>query len=255
MDHQLLKPSLDKAKEEHNHLVFSYLTLRNLIGFSGMLLPLVLAVFPKRPTNYYGFEPSISDYFHTDRGDILVVNLSVLAVFLFTYTGYNWKERILTVIAAISGLGVAFVPIKQDCDTCFLSVHTDSGGVIGPLFGQGMHLTFAAIFLLSLALMSLIFFPKTKERSLRKQNGTLTQKGKRNIVFKLCGWIIILSVVIMGLYLFLGINAGKFPVIFFFETIAVEAFAISWLTKGETLWPDGEHYVTNAYHQFKELLK
>ena len=85
----------DVSKEKNNELVFSYLTLRNLIGFCGISLPWALALFPSRSGSDYGFEPSISDYFYTDRGDVLVVLLSVLGVFLLTYTGYNWRERAL----------------------------------------------------------------------------------------------------------------------------------------------------------------
>jgi hypothetical protein len=57
-----VKLTADNKKEKKNDLVFSYLTLRNLIGFAGMLLPVALAVWPKRPSAYHGFEPSISDY-------------------------------------------------------------------------------------------------------------------------------------------------------------------------------------------------
>lgn len=78
----------DRGKENDNNLVFSYMTLRNLIGFSGMLLPFVLMFFTKK-TNGEFVKPSISDYYYTGNGDILVVLLSVLGVFLFTYKGYN----------------------------------------------------------------------------------------------------------------------------------------------------------------------
>lgn len=241
----------NRAKEADNQLLLSYRTLRNLIGFSGMVLPLALAIFPKRATDWYGLEPSISDYFYTDRGDFLVVILSVLGVFLLTYYGYNRIERILTLLAAVAGLGVAFVPTSSACEDCPGSVHTDSGGVLGNLVGGAWHISFAAIFLLSLAIMSLVFFPKTDEPDLRKADGSLTQKGKRNIVFRICGWTMIGCVVIMALYFLVKPDLNNFPVIFVFETIAVEAFALSWLTKGETFWPDGPHYMIKAIRGLK----
>lgn len=241
----LAEQAVDHNKEENNQLTLSYKTLRNLIGFAGMLLPFALAVFPKRSSQWHGIEPSISDYFYTDRGDFLVVILSVLGVFLLTYYGYNRKERILTLLAAIAGIGVAFVPTGMGCDTCAGSVHTESGGVFGTLIGTGWHIIFAATFLLSLAMMSLFFFPLTKETSLRKPTGKLTQKAKRNRVFKICSWTMIVCVAIMAVYFLIEdkIELHHFPVIFVFETIAVEAFAFSWLTKGETFWPDGPHYL------------
>jgi hypothetical protein len=244
----------DRAKESENQLLLSYRTLRNLIGFSGMILPFALALFPKRSSAWYGIEPSISDYFYTDRGDLLVVILSILGVFLLTYYGYNRVERILTLLAAISGLGVAFVPTRPGCEECLGSVHTNSGGVFGNLVGGAWHITFAAIFLLSLAIMSLVFFPKTDEPDLRKPDGTLTQKGKRNIVFRICGYTIIACVVIMAAYFIVKPGLNNFPLVFVFETIAVEAFALSWLTKGETFWPDGPHYLVKAVRDMKKVM-
>lgn len=246
----------DLIKEEKNELVFSYLTMRNLIGFSGILLPLILAIAPKRPSDYYGFEPSISDYFYTDRGDILVVILCILGAFLITYTGYCWKEQVLTFLAGVCGIGVAFVPTKKNCLECPLSVHTGSGGVFSFIAGTGWHLAFAATFLFCLAIMSLVFFTRGNKHDQQvKPDGKLSQKRKRNIVYKICGWIIIAALVILGLYFIFKPDLGKFPIIFTFETIAVIAFGFSWITKGQTLWPDGEHYVKKGIKEIKSMIR
>jgi hypothetical protein len=104
----------------------------------------------------------------------------------------------------------------------------------------------AGIFLLCLAVMSLRFFTLT-DGELRYPDHKLTPKGKRNRVYKWCGWTMVASVSILGIYFllrkFAGLDLKTFPIIFLFETIAVVAFGISWLTKGETLWPDGQHYL------------
>jgi hypothetical protein len=255
----MTEKQLNRSKEADNDLVFSYLTMRNLIGFCGMLLPIALAIAPNRTTKYYGLEPSISDYYFTESGDLLVVILSVLAVFLFTYYGYNKQERILTLAAAIGALGVAFVPTtyKNDDKETFFGVHTDTGGIVSSIFdirnivGEPAHLTFAVVFLLCLAVMSLKFFPRTDAPTFRKPDGSLTQKGKRNRVYKICGWTMIGCIGVLVLYFAIKPDLKNFPVIFVFEAIAVEAFAISWLTKGETLWPDKEHYMVTAFKQMK----
>jgi len=252
----------DKTKESRNELVFSYLTLRNLIGFGGMLLPLILAIRPSRPSAYGGFEPSISDYFYTDRGDILVVMLCVIGTFLITYKGYGWKEWVLTTLAGIGGIGVAFVPTKMDClllksecTNCVLSVHTNNGGVFKTLAGTGWHFAFAATFLFALAIMSIFFFTRSDEDPKhRTPEGKTTQKGKRNRVFVICGIIIIASLVVLGVYFISGVDLKPFPTVYAFETIAVEAFGFSWLVKGQTLWPDGEHYMATGLRMVKESL-
>ena len=239
-------------KEQRNELVFSYLTLRNLIGFTGMLLPVILAILPSRSSVSHGFEPSISDYFYTDRGDILVVLLCIIGVFLFTYKGYNKYERILTILAGISGIGVAFVPTENICGECLNTVHTKNGGVLWFIAETGWHFIFAATFLVSLAIMSLIFFTRTdNEAKLRKENGRRSQKAKRNSVYFICGWTMLASVGAIGAYFlykkFTGFEFKTFPIVYFFETVAIEAFGISWLTKGETLWPDGKHYLVKKF--------
>jgi len=45
------------------------------------------------------------------------------------------------------------------------------------------------------------------------------------------------------------------PVIFILETVAIEAFGLSWITKGQTLWPDGEHYISKGMTMMKAALK
>lgn len=247
------KYNSDQLKKEKNKLVLSYLTLRNIIGFSGLLLPLILAIAPSRPSNYYfGFEESISDYYYTDRGDILVVVLCLMGAFLMTYKGYHWTEHLLTFCAGICGIGVAFMPTKEECLQCALSVHTNNGGVFNSMVGSKWHFIFAATFLFCLAIMSLVFFTRSKPDDDHKLlNGQLNQKGKRNIVFKICGWVMIASLVILGVYFIIEPELGKFPIVFIFETIAVVAFGVSWITKGQTLWPDGEHYISKGVKKFR----
>jgi len=65
-------------------------------------------------------------------------------------------------------------------------------------------------------------------------------------------------VALLAIY-FLLLDAGTiktdFPVVFVLETIAIEAFGISWLTKGETLLPDGVQYMMKAIRMARENLK
>ena len=242
----------DRQKEQDNGLVLSYTTLRNLIGFGGMLLPFVLMFFTKEANDVF-VEPSISDYYYTKNGDILVVLLSVLGVFLITYNGYNWREKVLTTLAALCAVGVAFSPTGSRAEIDPNSVHTaiNFGGYL-------VHFLFAGVFFLALAIVTLKYFPKSDAASTKKPDGKMTAKAKRNKVYKICGWIMIGSVAMLLIYfLLLELNVLKtnFPVVFVLETIAIEAFGISWLTKGETLLPDGEHYMVKAAREIKNNLK
>ena len=246
----------DRKKEDDNNLVFSYLTLRNFIGICGILLPIVLFFTTGKSENDRIIEPSISDYYYSSNGDILVVLLSVLGVFLFTYKGYKWQEKALTTTAAICGIGIAFSPTATQKANS-LSIHI-SRDAVPTIFGIERHFIFAVLFFIALGIISLKYFPKTDDKSLlKKANDLNTQKAKRNLVYKICGWTIISCVILLGIYFIARpIQALKnVPVVFILETIAIWAFGISWLTKGETLLPDGEHYIKRAYREARSKLK
>ncbi|HEX7846188.1 MAG TPA: hypothetical protein VF476_10345 [Chitinophagaceae bacterium] len=251
---QLQRNKPDRLREADNDLVFSYLTMRNLIGISGILLPIVLYFFTHRGDEDKRIEPSISDYYYTSHGDVLVVLLSVLGVFLFTYKGYTWIEKALTTIAAVCAIGIGFSPTATSAANS-LSIHKARETVpqLGPL---PVHFIFAATFFIAVAIISLKFFPKKDKHSLLRINGKLTQKAKRNRTYKICGWTILACLTVMILYFLVEPAFVKdFPVVLVFESIAIWAFGISWLTKGETLWPDGEHYIKKAYRQAKATLE
>ncbi len=242
----------DLKKESNNDLVFSYLTLRNLIGICGMLLPLALILTTTKGDGDRVIEPSISDYYYTTNGDVFVVLLSVLGVFFFTYKGYRFKERLLTITAAVCVIGVAFSPTASTSGNS-MSIHKLHEAV--PIwFGVERHFVFAATFFLAIALISLIYFPKTNKDTLRSFAGNKTAKAKRNDVFIISGWTIIGALILIFLY-FVVKPKTNIPVVFILETIAVEAFGLSWITKGQTLWPDGQHYLVTAADKMKAALK
>jgi hypothetical protein len=249
-----------KEKEESNELVLSYMTLRNMIGFSGFLLPLYLIIFTIVTPNAgdLAVQGSMSDYYWTSSGDVFVLVLCTPCVFLFAYAGYNWKERLLCYLAAIGGFGVAFDPTKWK-EACKISLHStdpDRNIIMFPGTEIEIHFIFAGLFLICLAIMSIKFFPLTTPGE-TVQKGT--KKAKRNRIYKICGWIMIASVVgcILEEIFYDQIVAqfGKQPIIFLFEAIALFAFSTTWLTKGETLYPDGEHYFVTGYKMMKQSLK
>jgi len=235
---------LDKFKEETNSLVVSYLTLRKLVGLLGMLLPFFLAVSPSRSSEFlFNLEPSISDYFFTSRGDILVVVLCLIGFFLLVYNGYTLVERVLMGVAGICAMGVAFAPTRQACLACDLSVHTGAGGFLGNLAGTWWHFFFAVVFFLSLAVISTFYFTRGKSGKIDwRMMGKVSQKNRRNLVYVVCGVVMVVCLLILAVYFIYRAKTGHdlrpYPVVYIFETVAVEAFGFSWLVKGEALWPD-----------------
>ncbi len=256
----------DIQKEDENQLVVSYLTLRKLIGWCGILLPPILWLVWHENQCFHSFEGSISDYYYTPAGDIFVIILSALGLFLFTYNGYERLEKILLKTAAVCAVLVPLVPTNPKCEKngaictdCLKAIHNPKDrGFLGNYINDNWHLFFALVFLFCLAVISIKYFTKSLDPILVKRNGKLTQKGKRNVIYKACGWIIIGSLIILAILMgaehindnpvFPGV-----PVIFIFETVSVWAFGLSWLTKGETLFPDKpeEMQFENSNHHFQ----
>ncbi len=241
----------DRLKEKENKLVVSYKTLRNLIGYCGMILPIVLILTTRTAPSDKNIESSFSDYYYTSSGDILVSFLCTLGAFLFIYKGYNIKENILSTIAGICGILAAFSPTAAEDLRRSFSVHTPLNDV-PEIFGFERHTIVAGLFFITLGVISLLCFPQTDVNK-----HITTQNKKRNNIFKICGWTMLMCVLIMAIYFLsdrFSTMFGKIPFIFIMETIATWAFGISWLTIGETIYPDGEHYLVSGYKDIKQFL-
>jgi hypothetical protein len=241
----------DRLKEKENKLVVSYKTLRNLIGFCGMILPVILIITTATTPSDKIIESSFSDYYYTSSGDLLVAFLCILGAFLFIYKGYNKKENILSTVAGICGIFAAFSPTASENLRMSFSVHTPLPEV-PKIFGFERHTIVAGLFFITLGVISLLCFPQT---DVTKQMTTL--KKKRNNIFKICGWIMLICVLIMAIYFVsdrFSTMFGKIPFIFIMETIATWAFGISWLTIGETIYPEGEHYLVSGFKDIKQFV-
>lgn len=246
-----------------NNLVMSYKALRNFIGFSGILLPFILLLFTKqRQNDVVVYQGSISDYYYTNTGDIFVIVICTTAIFLFTYKGHdNLMEKILINLAAIGGLGLVLFPTGLKKTMPDIGVHVkDAERIVHIYKDMELHWVFAAAFFICLSLISIFYFTRSDEQKLiqHQASSKLTQKSWRNMVYISMGIVMLLCLVFLVIYS----NSdwlkerleGRSP-IFIAETIATVAFGISWITKGETLFPDSEHYVVGGLKTLKTKFK
>ena len=200
-------------------LIISYMTFRKIVGLFGFsLVPvLILGSFIFDHTRY--IQISVSAYYHTSMRDTLVGIVCGISLFLLSYNGYTKKDSIVSKLAGLFCLGIAFFPT---------SATNDKTDIISTF-----HYLTSAIFFVLLAYMSIFLFTKT--------SGSMTpQKKKRNKVYKVCGIIMLISVA--------GIPLSRINVIhehiaflkptLLLETCALACFGISWLTKGEFLLKD-----------------
>lgn len=201
--------------------VISFLNLRKAIGVLGLALPLVMVV-----GHYLAglpiILPDLSSYYHGPMRDIFVGILCATAVFSFAYRGPERKDDIAGDLVAVFALGVAFFPGGQ------LDPNPHSTIAI-------IHTVAAALFYLTLAYFCLVLFIKTG-------NSPTQRKYQRNKVYRIGGYSIVLSLILIGVYRFWLV--GQFPSlatyhpVFWLEVIAQVGFGVAWLVKGETMLAD-----------------
>ena len=92
---------------------------------------------------------------------------------------------------------------------------------------------FFAAFFGALAVFCLVLFVRGSEGS--------TEKAASNRIYRVCGWTIVGSMAAIGLLMVAPdpLQARLVPLrpVFWLETLATVAFAVSWLVKGDALRP------------------
>ena len=185
---------------------------RQLIGWIGLFLPLVLmalAIWRDKWDGWRNLE-SNSSYYYSGGAAAFLGMLAALALFLFTYRGYDnndgkWDRR-LSNWAGIAALVVALFPTKSPKGVDPLPWWAAWVGVV--------HHVAAVVLFVCFALFALWLFNRTKTTTWR------------NTLYTACGVVIVLSILATGYCASIG-----WP-IFWPESVALVFFALSWLVKG-----------------------
>jgi hypothetical protein len=222
-------------KTEEESITISYLALRKAVGIIGLGVPTILAltgmIFLKG-----GIEPSISHFYYTSMGDFFVGSLCAIGVFLISYRGYKPQydekisDRTLGWITGAAAIAVALFPTDPLCVS-----DTGQALLACPVSNLAkIHFTSAAVFLFGLGVFSFFKFPRYYP-----DIGLSTVKAGRVKYYRACGIAIFVSLVAIALLkLYVRQTQNDFPLpnwMFWFESIAVVAFGISWLIKGESI--------------------
>jgi hypothetical protein len=215
--------------------VLSYLALRKAVGILALVLPFALIIgnivfTPLGQTRTWPnplFAGSISDYYWTCMGHFLTGTLCAIAMFLLCCRGYDLQDEIAGYVACGFALGVAFCPTTPD-NPPFTPIQNALGSA---------HEIFAALMFLVLSYFCLFLFTKTTPGG-----DPTSRKLQRNLVYKVCGSIMILSMVVMtSLHIpAVGRLFQHINVLLIFETVCLLAFGVAWLTKGEAILKDEE---------------
>jgi hypothetical protein len=202
-------------------VVLSYLALRKAVGVVAIALPFAVAI--PYWLHAHVLEKSISSYYYTGMRNLFVGSLCAIAMFMLCCRGYDLQDEIAGTFSAICAMGVAFFPTSPDLNPTSLQKHVGT-----------IHYTFAAPLFLTLAYFCLVLFKLTAPG-----RQPTPQKKQRNLVYTASGIVILVSIALLALLVFVGVDQiGPFGTVFFFETTSLLAFGFAWLIKGETFLKD-----------------
>lgn len=215
---------------KNTSFIISYLALRIGLGFVGISLPIVLIIGSFLFSNCGTLQASISHYYYTVMGNYFVGALSAVAMFLFFYKGYDKQDAAVANLAGFCALGVAFFPTGVDyASTCnYITSQMPSVNTI--------HYLSAGLLFSCFAYFSLVLFTKTHQ-----PHNITPHKKIRNNIYKICGLVIVACILLLAIYHFVGnlqLKLAMYKPTLVLESIALFAFGISWVTKGEMYLKD-----------------
>jgi len=209
--------------------VSSYRALRRALGVLGILLPLLVTTLAK-VFGGTGCQPSVSAYYHTSAREVFVGVLAIVGAFLIAYKGFDRTDDRASDLAGLAALGVAAFPCKSD----------HAGPSIGTFqlsqsWSNGIHVASATVLFLTLAAISAFLFTRTDPT-----RGMTPQKKSRNKVYRLCALVMALALLEIAVSALVLTEAQQDAArtTLLGEAIALIAFGVSWLIKGETLLRD-----------------
>jgi Ni/Fe-hydrogenase subunit HybB-like protein len=219
-----VESDMSDAAPGKNTLIVSFLTLRKVIGLLALSFPFVL-YFGAVILFDTGMQRALSNYYYTGMRDVFVGTLCVIGFFLLSYKGYERRDGLAGNIACVFALGIAFFPVAPV-------------GLMMPLdrFNDTIHTISTAGFFAALIYFCLCLFTRTNPDGKRTK-----QKKQRDRVYKICGYTMAACVLLIALYLYvIGEETflKQYSPAFWLESIAIIAFGVSWLTKGEAILRD-----------------
>lgn len=200
------------ASESKQNLVFDYRALRLTVGFVAFGLPIVTWLISSASIS------SISASYHTEARDVFVGSLFVIGALLFAYNGHTPPEKWVSKGAALAAIIVAIFPTT--CKLC----EPDTNSVI--------HYVAAVILFSIIAYFCLGPFRKNTK-------GQKGKKGRRAIIYLVCGLIILGSMLVIGAAQFTIPEATRkaLAITFVGELVALWAFGVAWIVAGKVFAP------------------
>jgi len=244
------------AEEKNNEdLIISYLKIRKIIGWLGLLLPFILLIgnytvnkldilnnnffiktscsLPYQADN--SFKSSISHYYYSTVGELFTGVLCAVALFMFCYKGHKLRkgekglsDNALSNLAGIFALGVVLFPTGYGADDACIRDNVRS--FLSSTNTGYIHFTMAALFFVSLSVMSMVNFRRTADK-------VSFGKGEHDNTYLVCGIAMLACLALIFIYsMWVEGKIGwldRIHPVYCLEAIALIFFGISWLLKGK----------------------
>jgi hypothetical protein len=216
-------------------LVVNYLNLRKAVGWLGTLLPVILLVANPIALRIVhsscGWLPgSVSSYYYSPVRNIFVGALCALGLFLIAYVGDDLGDRVITDLAGVFAVGVAFFPTtptvasppSATCET--VAQVSTRQQVVGDV-----HAVSSVLFFVLLAWMAIRFITTNSAQP-------TPAELRRNMIYRICAIVILACVAATIITNFLPPSLRPhFPYLLLYEAVGIFAFGVSWFVKGQTL--------------------
>lgn len=215
---------------KNSDLVVSFMTLRQMIGVIGLVMPLFVR-FGAWVFEDIASTGSISAYYYTGMRDVFVSTLVMVGILMTCNRTPKLIDNAISIVAGIAGAGIGLFPMTPEFAKEVLT-RFPAMSQSDPCYGRcyvthgilGYHFTFVVIFFALIFVMVTFRFPAF----------TPPDAGKkmrwRNVIYRICGTVMALA--------FIAILILRAKSIFWPETFAVVAFGVAWLVKGQTILKD-----------------
>jgi hypothetical protein len=207
--------------------VRSFLILRVLVGALGVALPFALVLIDGVCFDGDPFpRSSLSVYYYSGVRELFVGTLSAIGVFLIAHKVAEVNlDNTLSLLAGVAVLCVALFPTARPAQTVPLTALQDR---LGESLVSAIHYGAAALFIVSLAVMS-YFFGKREGTRTPTPDRRRSPQFWRGFHWTCAGVIAAALVWILVTELW---DVGPDEALVYGEAISVWAFSVSWLWKG-----------------------
>lgn len=231
--------------------------LATLVGLVAFGLPIAMAAGAVLGGSC--FRDSISHFYYAQfLGPVFVGLLIFIGGFLIAYTGEHWLEDAGSVVAGLGACFVAVFPTSGNgCEgeprflsRVFVEYTPTDPPTVAPVDGRGffqlfphvenLHAYAAGVLFIYLGLYCLVVLKRVVPARHMRGQAMIATKRRRNILYSLCGIVILACVATMGAVGFLAgpgflLRWKAANLTFAVETAALWAFGLAWIAKGRRL--------------------